>query len=50
MSNTDSFVEEVTDELRNDQLFAAMRKYGWIAAVAVVAIVGGASWNEYSKA
>ncbi|WP_438960344.1 hypothetical protein [Nereida sp.] len=50
MSNTDSFVEEVTDELRNDQLYAAMRKYGWIAALAVVAIVGGASWNEYSKA
>jgi hypothetical protein len=50
MSNTDSFVEEVTDELRNDRLFAAMRKYGWIAALAVVGIVGGASWNEYSKA
>ena len=50
MSNTDSFVEEVTDELRTARLFAAMRKYGWIAALAVVGIVGGASWNEYSKA
>jgi hypothetical protein len=50
MSNTDSFVEEVTDELRNDRLFAAMRKYGWIAALAVISIVGGASWNEYNKA
>jgi hypothetical protein len=50
VSNTDSFIEEVTEEVRRDRLFAMFRKYGWIAVVGVVAIVGGASWNEYNKA
>ncbi len=50
VSNTDSFIDEVTEEVRRDQLYGTMRKYGWIAIVAVVAIVGGASWNEYQKA
>ncbi|MCC5971443.1 MAG: tetratricopeptide repeat protein [Pararhodobacter sp.] len=50
MSNTDSFIDEVNEELKRDRLFAMMRKYGWIAVVAVVAIVGFAAWNEWSKA
>ncbi len=50
MSNTDSFIEEVSEEVRRDRLFAMMRRYGWIAVVAVVAIVGGAAYNEYQKA
>jgi len=50
MSNTDSFIEEVTEEVRRDKLFAAFKKYGWIAALAIVAIVGGASFVEYRKA
>lgn len=50
MSDTDSFIEEVSEEVRRDKLFGLMRRYGWIAVVGVVAIVGGASWNEYQKA
>lgn len=50
MSDTDSFIEEVTEEVRRDKLFALMKKYGWIAAVAVVAIVGGAAYKEWTKA
>ena len=50
MSNPDSFIDEVTEEVRRDRLYAAMRKYGWIAILAVVLIVGGASWNEWRKA
>ncbi len=49
MSDTDSFIEEVTEEVRRDRLFGLMRKYGWIAIVVVLAIVGGTAWNEYSK-
>ncbi|WP_370230009.1 tetratricopeptide repeat protein [Cognatishimia sp.] len=49
MSDTDSFIDEVTEEVRRDALFAQFRRYGWIAVVAVVAIVGGASWNELQK-
>ena len=49
MSDTDSFIEEVTEEVRRDKLFAVMRKYGWIGVVGVLAIVGGATYNEFSK-
>jgi len=50
VSNTDSFIEEVTEEVRRDRLFALMRRYGWIALTAVLIAVGGAAWNEYRKA
>lgn len=50
MSNTDSFIEEVTEEVRRDKLFANIRKYGWIAVLAVLLVVGGAAWNEWRKA
>ncbi|MEO3413881.1 tetratricopeptide repeat protein [Roseovarius sp. CAU 1744] len=50
MSDTDSFIDEVTEEVRRDRLFKAMRRYGWIAVLAVIAIVGGAAWNEWTKA
>ncbi len=50
MSDTDSFIEEVTEEVRRDKLFAAMRKYGWIPILAVLLLVGGAAYNEWRKA
>lgn len=50
MSNSDSFIEEVTQEVRRDRLFALFRRYGWIAGVAVLALVGGAAFSEYRKA
>lgn len=50
MSNPDSFIDEVTEEVRRDRLFALMRKYGWIGIVAVLLIVGGAAYNEWRKA
>ncbi len=50
MSNPDSFIEEVTEEVRRDRLFGLFRKYGWIGGVLVVALVGGAAWTEWSKA
>jgi hypothetical protein len=49
MSDTDSFIDEVTEEVKRDKLYAVLRRYGWIAVVGVVAIVGGASYNEWSK-
>lgn len=50
MSDTDSFIEEVTEEVRRDRLFALMKRYGWIAVAFIVLIVAGASVNEYRKA
>lgn len=49
MSETDSFIDEVTEEVRRDRLFALMRKYGWIGLVVVIGIVGGAAWTEWQK-
>lgn len=49
MSNPDSFIEEVTEEVRRDKLFAIFRKYGWIAGVVVLGLVGGTIWTEWSK-
>lgn len=50
MSNSDSFIEEVSEEVRRDRLFALMRRYGWIAVLVIVLLVGGAAFNEYRKA
>lgn len=50
MSETDSFIEEVSEEVRRDKLFGLMRKYGWIGILAVLVLVGGAAYNEWRKA
>jgi len=50
VSNPESFIDEVTEEVRRDRLFALMRRYGWIAILAVVVLVGGAAVNEWRKA
>ena len=50
MSNSDGFIEEVTEELRRDQMMAKLKRYGWIAVLAVLLIVGGAAFSEYRKA
>ena len=50
MSNNESFIDEVTEEVRRDKLFAMYRKYGWIGALLVAVIVGGAAWTEWQKA
>lgn len=49
MSDTDSFIDEVNDEVRRDRLYGYLRKYGWLAALVFLAIVGAAGYNEYRK-
>ncbi|MFI0396897.1 tetratricopeptide repeat protein [Paracoccus jiaweipingae] len=48
--DSDSFIDEVTEDLRRDRLFTAFRRYGWIAGLVILGIVGGAAWREYSIA
>ena len=47
MSDTDSFIDEVNEEVRRDRMFNLFRRYGWIAVAAVLLLVGGAAWNEW---
>ena len=49
VSDTDSFIDEVTEEVRRDQLFLLLRKYGWIAVVVVLLIVGSAAYLEWQR-
>ncbi|MEX0365126.1 MAG: hypothetical protein AB3N22_03595 [Ruegeria sp.] len=50
MSDTDSFIDEVTEEVRRDRLFGYLKRYGWIAALVIVGIVGAAAFTEYRRA
>lgn len=50
VSNTDSFIEEVTEEVRRDRLFKLFKRYGWIAVAAVILLVGATALNEWNKA
>ena len=49
MSDTDSFLQEVSEELRRDKLYRNIRKYGWLAILLVILIVGAATYREYLK-
>jgi hypothetical protein len=49
MSDADSFIDEVTEEVRRDRMFHLLKKWGWVGGLAVVLIVGGAAMREISK-
>lgn len=50
MSNSETFIDEVSEEVRKDRLFGYMRKYGWIAILVVLVVVGGTAFSEFRKA
>ena len=52
MSETDSFIQEVTEEVRQDRMFRLWKKYGPYAVAGVVAFVAvsaGWSWMKYRE-
>ena len=49
MSNPDSYIDEVTEEVRRDRLFRLFRKYGWIGVLIILGLVIGTAWTEWSK-
>lgn len=49
VSQTDSFIEEVTDAVRRDRLYRLARKYGWIPLLLIVLGVGAAGYVEWQK-
>lgn len=50
MSDTDSFIDEVSEEVRRDRLYKLARKYGWIAGLCIILIIGGFGALEWQKA
>ena len=49
MSNNESFMQEVSEEVRKDRFYRILKKWGWVGIVLIVALVGGASFNEWNK-
>ncbi len=47
---SDSFIREVSEEIRRERFSRLLRRYGWIAALVLLVIVGGAGFNEWRKA
>ena len=50
MHESDSFITEVSEEVRRDRLFATLRRYRWLLAAVVLVIVGGAAVNSWYQA
>jgi hypothetical protein len=49
MANSDSFINEVTEEVRRDRLFGFFRRWAWLIILIVVMLVGGAAWLEWDR-
>ncbi|WP_118135277.1 hypothetical protein [Oceanicella sp. SM1341] len=49
MSDSDSFIDEVSDELRRERLFRLFRKWGPFVIAALVLLVAASAWNEWRK-
>lgn len=50
MSETDSFIQEVTEEVRQDRMFALWKKWAPYVIGAVAVIVGGAAYWSWQQA
>jgi hypothetical protein len=49
LSDTDSFISEVSEEVRRERFYGFLRRYGWLIALAILLVVGGAGLNEWMK-
>ena len=50
MSNTESFINEVSESLRKDRLYAIYRRWAWVGVLVIVLIVVGAIGLEWVRA
>lgn len=50
MTQNDSFIHEVTEEVRREKLYRFFRRYGWVIVAAIVIIIAAAAINEWRKA
>jgi hypothetical protein len=50
VSDSDSFIHEVSEAVRRDRLFAFLRRWGWAIGAALALVIGGAAVHEWRKA
>jgi len=49
MSSNDSFIDEVTEEVRRDRLYALFRRWAWLGVLVILLAVGSAAFIEWQK-
>ena len=52
MSQSDSFINEVSEEVRRDKLYRGLKRYGWMAALVLIvllAVIGGYEWRQSAE-
>ena len=49
LSLNDSFIKEVSEEVRRDKLFKYIKKYSWFGIVAILIIIFIVAYNEWKK-
>ena len=49
LSLNDSFIKEVSEEVRRDKLFKYLKKYSWIGITTILIIVCIVAYNEWKK-
>lgn len=49
MSESDSFIHEVSEEIRKERLMRFLRRWGWLIGAGILLVVGAAAYNEWSR-
>ena len=49
MANSESFLEEVAEEVRRDRLFRFFKKYGWLFIIVILLAICASIFLEWNK-
>ncbi len=49
MHESDSFISEVSDEIRRERLYGFLRRWGWLIALVLLALIGGSAAYQWMK-
>ena len=49
MHESDSFISEVSEEVRRERFYGFLRRWGWLIALALLAIIGGSATYQWMK-